>query len=703
MSILYTNAVRRRHARPSFGLVGITLLAKKKMKRSHSTAELPVFRPLVPATSDDTEPPVAPAPEVPAPMPSAEPNATQHAPMTFPGPFAYVPKPATMEEGDTKPGSASSASSVRAGSGEAVMTSSSPAATHSQPHSEPAPAAGGSTTAAAGAAITHATAGDDNPHGFSPLILAALKGRLAEVKLLLEDPAVDIDQVDQKSGATALIAASVANKPEVAAFLLANGAKINFAHAEQRRTALMEASSRGHVEVVKALLARKDIAIDATDVQGRSALFFAACANRPEVVACLLAAGAKVDLVCGKFPRTALMEAAACGYVEVVIALLACQDIALDATDAEARSALFFAADKNKPDVAAFLLHAGASMTIVTADRKTAVTTAIAAQHAAVLEVLLQHGAPVTALDYDYLRRARPSVAFAVTLADLDADRKSIADPEGNPLWLAVPNSLDDAHAVIDELLAVLESKQDLQQWLWAKGIRIACVVPVVECLASLAGIWPVLANSAQAANAHQKRLVCAAALSRLSVLAAEGKALAHYQAAGISAAGMARLSAVATRQIEKLIAVSEQVLTSLGGVMLDKLVSDCLAGTNPSHEVEMAALNASLVSAGWLPPLAQAIAMSWKAALAALESEPVSIPAGSTMKQITQLLCDNIERKAPQIFAQAMQRALAAPTLLAALRTWIGDAKSVEGLDLLFQIQCDQLRQYCEQIVVAG
>ena len=673
------------------------------MKRSHSTGERTVLRPLVPVTSDNPAPAVVPASDEPAPVPPAEPNAADHAPMAFTGPFAYVPKPAAMEGSGTKPGSASSASSVREGSREAVMTSNSPAAAHSQPHSEPAPPAGGSSTAAAGAANTQAIAGDDNPHGFPPLILAAIKGRFAEVKLLLEDPAVDIDQVDQKFGGTALIAASCANKPEVVAFLLANGAKVNFAYGEHRRTALIEASGCGHVDVVKALLARKNIALDVTDAEGRSALFFAAGENKPEGVACLLTAGAKVNLVCGKFPRTALMEAAFHGHVEVVKALLARKGIALDATDAEGRSALLIAADKNKPDVAACLLHAGASMTIVTADRKTAVTTAIAAKHAAVLEVLLQHGAPVTALDYDYLRRARPSVAFAVTFTDLDADRKSNADPEGNPLGLAVPNSLDDAPAVIDELLAVLESKQDLQQWLWAKGIRMACVVPVVECLASLAGTWPVLANSAQAANAHRKRLVCAAALSRLSVLTAEGKALAHYQAAGISAAGLARLSAVATRQIEKMIAVSEQVLTSLGSVMLDKLVSDCLARTNPSHEVEMAALNASLVSAGWLPPLAQAMAMSWKAAMAALESEPVSIPAGSTMKQITQLLCDNIERKAPQIFAQAMQREQAAPMLLAVLRTWIGDAKSAEGLDLLFQIQCDQLRQYCEQIVSAG
>lgn len=102
--MLYTNAVRRRHARPPSGLVGFTLFAEEKpMKRSHGTSELPVFRPLVPAASDDTETPVAPAPKEPGPVPSAEPNAADQAPMTFPGPFAYGPKPATMEDGDTKP------------------------------------------------------------------------------------------------------------------------------------------------------------------------------------------------------------------------------------------------------------------------------------------------------------------------------------------------------------------------------------------------------------------------------------------------------------------------------------------------------------------------------------------------------------------------------------------------------------------------
>ena len=243
------------------------------MKRSLGTAELPVLRPLVPDTADDPAPAVEPAAEEPAPVQSAELNAADQAPMAFPGPFAYVPKPATMEDGDTKPGSASSASSGREGSGEAVVSSGSLAAVHSQPHIEPAPATGGSSTSAAGAVITHATAAGDNPHGFSPLILAAYKGRLAEVKLLLEDPDVDIDQVDQKFGGTALTAATCTNKPEVVALLLANGAKVNFACGRRRLTALMEASLRGHVAVVKALLICKDIALDAIDANGISALY----------------------------------------------------------------------------------------------------------------------------------------------------------------------------------------------------------------------------------------------------------------------------------------------------------------------------------------------------------------------------------------------------------------------------------------------
>lgn len=280
------------------------------MKPSQSTAELPVFRPLFPAASDDSELPTEPASDEPAPVPSAEPNAADHAPMAFPGPFAYVPRPVAMEEGDMEPGSASSASSGREGSGETFVKSGFLGAAHSLPHSEPAPATGGSTTAAAGAAITHATAGDDNPLGYPPLILAASKGRLAEVEFLLKDPAVNIDQLDQGCGMNALIAASLFDKPEVVAHLLAAGAKVNVMSYRYQSTALMLAAKEGYIDVVKALLTCENVVVDSSIADGPSALVLAALGNHPDVVKRLMAAGAAVNFASGPLHQTALAHAA---------------------------------------------------------------------------------------------------------------------------------------------------------------------------------------------------------------------------------------------------------------------------------------------------------------------------------------------------------------------------------------------------------
>ena len=636
------------------------------MKRSLGTGELPVLRPLVPDTSDDSTPAVEPAADEPAPVQSAGPNVADHVPMAFPGPFAYVPRPTAMQDGDMEPGSASSASSGREGSGETFVRSGSLGAAHSLPHSEPAPATGGSTTAAAGAAITHATAGDDNPQGYPPLILAAVKGRLAEVKLLLEDPAVDIDQVHQKSVGSALMAATITNKPEV--------------------------------------------------------------------VACLLARGAKVNLVCGKHPRTALIEAALCGHIQVVKALLTRRDIEVDATDALGWSALAFAATENHPDVVACLLEAGASMTIITADGNTVLELAIEEKHAAVVEVLLQHGAVLPEFDYIDTNAEPSAVAFAVTLADLVADLKSPADLEGNPLGLIPPDSLDDPVAVINRVFKLFpeweyepdlcdaqllldrdQVKRELQGPLYEDGIRAACLVPIGECLASFTEVLPLFTDIEEKTNEKQMQLVLAAALGGLSAMTASGAALRHYKAAGISTEGIARLSAVAARQIDKLIALSEELLTTAGSDMLEELMPACLFRTGLENAVDTETLIAELCKARWLKPVAQTIVTSWEAALAALGAEPVSLPAGLTLKQITQLLSEHVKREAPLRFVQMLQKELAAPTLLAAKRTWqertwmerrgFGQGEEPvfkmlthEGIELLFQIQCDQLRQYCEQ-----
>jgi ankyrin repeat protein len=243
--------------------------------------------------------------------------------MAFPGPFAFVRRPAVMQNDMTEPGPARSVSGERDGLGPTVTAPTSPGSSRYQAPTEPTPAAGASTTSAAGtgACIAHPSISDDNPHGFPPLILAAFNGRLAEVQLLLMDPALDIDQLDRHSGKTALIAASGADKPEMVARLLAAGAKVNLACGQKHHSALMEAASDGHVEVVKTLLTCTGIVLDQPVSDGINALVLAAFNNRAEVVACLLAAGKSVSAT-DAGGRTALAAAMANRHAAVVEVLL---------------------------------------------------------------------------------------------------------------------------------------------------------------------------------------------------------------------------------------------------------------------------------------------------------------------------------------------------------------------------------------------
>lgn len=94
-----------------------------------------------------------------------------------------------------------------------------------------------------------------------------------------------------------------------------------------------------------------------------------------------------------------------------------------------------------------------------------------------------------------------------------------------------------------------------------------------------------------------------------------------------------------------------------------------------------------------------QRIETSWSSTLATLDDEPGDMLAGCSRIEARQYLLDDIANRAPAPFAAALQRELDSPALVTALRDFIGDLKSAEGLHMLFQIQCDQLRQYCAQL----
>lgn len=530
-----------------------------------------------------------------------------------------------------------------------------------------------------------------NPvNGSTALSYASERGHLEVVRMLLTRKDIALDQI-AASGWSALQCAVIYNQPEVVECLLAAGADVNLAVAGSGTTALTLAAEFGHLGIVRALLGRKDVALDQTLTTGWSALHFAAEHDRADVAQCLLAAGAKVNLAEATNGRTALIYAAGRGHIEVVKALLGSTSIALNRTDGNQASALHVAAAGNWHAVVGCLLEAGASMTLVSRTGKTALDLAIDHRHTAVVEVFLQHGAVLQR--GDIIDAA--NLPFTVTFADLRSDLKTAVHGADR----VMSSLLGPPEDSIDLLVAVLQSTLDVLQWLRLQGLRLAAARPVVDCLAALPATWGVLANKGQTVNAQQKRLCCASALCLLPALTRHGQAGRIYTAAGISAAGTARLTAVANAQTESLIVLAEAVMATQGRSMLENLMSACLAKTNLTLQLNREDLSANLVDAGFMPPLAQCIATSWTSALATLDDEPGAMPAGCSRKEARQYLLNDIENRAPAPFATALQRELDSPALVAALRRFIADIKSAEGLHMLFQIQCDQLRQYCAQL----
>ena len=661
------------------------------MKRSQS----PIERTHAPRI--DAVPPLHPGPPPAgdiAPAPADVPAATQDA-MPFPGPLAFVPRPPAMQE---------------------------PAQPASVASSEMAAAA----TAFSSRFFQSLALDDDNPFGLPPFHLAASKGDLDGLHRMLAKPDLHIDAFDEKYASTALMSASesgqlaavsaliaagasldiasphfhmtalmqavFAGHADTAACLLAAGADVNVASSGKKRTALMLAVQSDQVEMVRMLVRRPGIALNQTDASGDSALFIAVRQNLPGVVQCLAAAGAAVNLGHAVDRATPLSMAASRGYAGVVQMLLLRKDIAIDQREARGLSPLHFAVVNDKPDVVECLLAAGADMTLAAPDGNSALSIAVFLQRTAVVEIFMRHGACPQGVDFFDTAHA----PFTITLADLQADLQTPADPDTNPLGMQSPGRLDQPLVFIDQLIAVLESEQVLLVWLRGQGLRMTCALPLALCLASLPESWSMLADSGRAASQQHKRWYCASALSRLPVLTSDGKAVQAYKTSGISGAAAERLTVVANLQVRQVHAMAEQCLISLGSAMLENLVQDCLAKTDLAYQVDRDALGASLVNAAFLQPVAQVIAAAWASALAVLGEAPALVPAGYTTRQLAQFMRDDVALKAPAPFGKALQRGLAQAGLLTAFRTLVGTRKEADALDLMFQIQCDQLRQYC-------
>jgi hypothetical protein len=157
-------------------------------------------------------------------------------------------------------------------------------------------------------------------------------------------------------------------------------------------------------------------------------------------------------------------------------------------------------------------------------------------------------------------------------------------------------------------------------------------------------------------------------------------------------------VSQLAIAQRNKLAALAEVVTARLASDMLDRLATDCIAKTGIDLQVDAGALKSSMLSTGFLSPLADMLVNSWRAAVGKLMGTPMSTPQPFSMADAMKLIHERIATEGARLFAQEILRQLDTPALLTRWRATLGDTHG-EGLFALFDVQCRQLRQYYEQM----
>lgn len=184
------------------------------------------------------------------------------------------------------------------------------------------------------------------------------------------------------------------------------------------------------------------------------------------------------------------------------------------------------------------------------------------------------------------------------------------ANHDTNPLGLRNPALLDHPRAFLAGMLAKFEqlhvkdadtSFECLEVWLGEQGIRSAASITMLRCLIGIPTVWTGLAHAGTPASTHQKLLYCASAMTRMPIPTAHISGAGLYEAEEISQAALKRLSGLASRQIDRLVALAEQVLGESGATMLSELVSSCLAKINLEYQVSLDELKARLVGAAFI------------------------------------------------------------------------------------------------------
>ncbi len=206
----------------------------------------------------------------------------------------------------------------------------------------------------------HVDANEKNYAGISPLTIAAEKGNMDIIQMLVEDGHANVNDVSSY-GITPLIAAAAAGRGEAIEYLVKNGADVT-AKDDTGKTALLYAVNFDAPKAVESLIKLDNKAINLPDKEGNTPLVYAAQKGLSNNAKALITYGASVDY---RNPTTGLSPLAAAsaeGHSQMVRLLVKNGHADINLSDLEGRTPIFYAVDQNKVDTLRTLISLGADI-----------------------------------------------------------------------------------------------------------------------------------------------------------------------------------------------------------------------------------------------------------------------------------------------------------------------------------------------------
>ncbi len=205
---------------------------------------------------------------------------------------------------------------------------------------------------------------EQNRHGWTPLMAAALHAQVDLARLLLEHGA-DLNATNAE-GKCAIHYAAMRGGPEAVRLLVRFGADVNAVDKFGGYVPLHLSAAHCSREIVEdtcAALLAAGANVNARNKWGSTALWLAATAGRGDLVDFLLRHGAELEIR-DHDGRTVLMFVTKLGFFDDMVVRLLAHGAEVNAQDAEGRTALMYAAHSARRSVIDTLIDGGAEINL---------------------------------------------------------------------------------------------------------------------------------------------------------------------------------------------------------------------------------------------------------------------------------------------------------------------------------------------------